>query len=69
VEYTLEQALSMANGTSHAAPTTRPTIGQARHMMQQHIQCRASRCPRKGRALTVLVEEGVVHPDYERSIQ
>ncbi|MGK8508215.1 hypothetical protein ACRS5S_09170 [Nocardia asiatica] len=47
---------------THQAPNVRFSIDQAHQVMQFHIACRASRCPRKAAALHALVEAGRVVP-------
>jgi len=66
MDYTLAHVLSMADGTDHAAPTTPPSIAEAHEDMREHVDCVASRCPRKGKALDILIQEGRIRPDYDR---
>ncbi|MGW4370788.1 hypothetical protein ACWEKT_34630 [Nocardia takedensis] len=50
----------MTNQEAHQPPTVPFTIDQAHSVMQFHVTCRASRCPRKAAALETLVEAGRV---------
>lgn len=64
--YTLEQALSMAHGTVHAAPQGNYTVADAHRVMRLHVECRSWLCPAKGTALDVLVLAGRITPDPAR---
>jgi len=58
-----EYYLALANDIDHRAPITPYSIIQAHSAMQLHVECLAGRCPAKGTALRLLIEEGRVVPD------
>jgi len=55
---TFHQLLDLACRMSHEAPTTPLTVERAHQAMRDHVECRATRCDRKGAALQVLIDEG-----------
>ncbi|GAB2730378.1 hypothetical protein GCM10027089_62540 [Nocardia thraciensis] len=47
---------------THTAPGRPFTVGEARTVMRQHIECTPGDCARKREARRVLVESGVMRP-------
>ncbi|WP_280381677.1 hypothetical protein [Nocardia wallacei] len=62
----MHQTLTLTEQETHQAPRVPFTLAQAHSVMQYHVACRATRCPRKAAALQVLVEAGCVVPDLSK---
>jgi hypothetical protein len=54
----MHQTVALTEQEAHYAPNTPFTIRQAHTIVQFHIACRGTRCPRKAAALQVLAEAG-----------
>ncbi|MGW4370124.1 hypothetical protein ACWEKT_31205 [Nocardia takedensis] len=58
----MHQLISLHRAAAHAAPLSPFNIGEAHRAMQEHMACRANRCPRKAAALDTLAEAGRLVP-------
>lgn len=54
------QLAALYDAAAHVAPRLPFTVEQSPSVMQFHVACRATRCPRKAAALDVLIEAGRV---------
>jgi hypothetical protein len=52
--------IATTNQEAHPLPLVPFTIEQSHLVMQFHVACRATRCPRKAAALDALIEAGRV---------
>ncbi|MEV4204295.1 hypothetical protein [Nocardia salmonicida] len=62
------QLIAMVQPEAHEPPAAPFTVKQAHAVMQIHVACRASRCPRKEAAVVTLVASGrmVLSPSKPR---
>ena len=54
------QLAALYDAAAHIAPRLPFTVEHAHEVMQFHVACRATRCPRKAAALDALIEGGCV---------
>ncbi|MGV9676451.1 hypothetical protein ACWDSJ_14335 [Nocardia sp. NPDC003482] len=62
MHHTLALSLTLSEQETHAAPETPFTVDRAHAVMQFHIACRATKCPRKAAALGALANSGRLVP-------
>ncbi|GAB2694206.1 hypothetical protein [Nocardia thraciensis] len=52
----MHQTIALTQQETHLAPETPFTVERAHTVMQFHVACRATKCPRKAAALQVLAD-------------
>ncbi|WP_067899960.1 hypothetical protein [Nocardia vaccinii] len=58
----MHHTLVLTEQATHAAPETPFSVERAHTIVQFHVACRATKCPRKAAALQVLTEAGHLVP-------
>ncbi|WP_156910321.1 hypothetical protein [Nocardia mangyaensis] len=62
----MQHFIAITNQEAHQPPSVPFTIEQSHSVMQFHVACRATRCPRKAAALDALIEAGRVVPSASK---